>query len=62
MQALESSDTDEESAVAMKRLRPRASTKFRDLISKEDHKRELQLYGKKNYSPIMMIKQTFDIE
>jgi hypothetical protein len=64
VEALKSSDTEDDSAVALKRLRPRevkqasqtgGSLKFHELIEKEEKSREDQKYGKWKFSPIITL-------
>jgi hypothetical protein len=66
VQALESSDTEDESSFALKRLRPRdvmvsqekgRTLKFKDLIRMENHRIEKMKYENKNYSPVVILKK-----
>lgn len=56
VQALESSDTDEESSSAVKKLRPKNQHKVKEIVQEEDEKRQAQIYHNRNYSPIIIDK------
>ena len=67
VQALESSETEDESSFALKRLRPRdvmlsqekgKTLKFKDLIKMENQRIEKMKYENKNYSPVVIVKKT----
>ena len=67
VQALESSETEDESSFALKRLRPRdvmlsqekgKTLKFKDLIKMENQRIEKMKYENKNYSPVVIIKRS----
>jgi hypothetical protein len=67
VQALESSETEDESSFALKRLRPRdvmlsqekgKTLKFKDLIKMENQRIEKMKYENKNYSPVVIVKRT----
>ncbi len=67
MKALESSDTEDESSFALKRLRPRdimqyeekgKVLKFKDLIRRETERIEKMKYENKNYSPVKITLRT----
>jgi hypothetical protein len=66
VQALESSETEDESSFALKRLRPRdvmlsqekgKTLKFKDLIKMENQRIEKMKYENKNYSPVVIVKR-----
>ncbi len=65
VKALESSETEDESSFALKRLRPREileqegkgkSLKFKDLINRENHHTDQMKYENRNYKPVVIIK------
>ena len=67
VQALESSETEDESSFALKRLRPRdvmlsqekgKTLKFKDLIKMENQRIEKMKYENKNYSPVVIVKRS----
>ena len=66
MKALESSDTEDESSFALKRLRLRdvqqfeekgKTLKFKDLIRRENERIEKMKYENKNHSPVVILQR-----
>lgn len=58
VEALESSDTDDESAHALKRLRPKEKgVGFQEVIRREQQERESKLYKNRCFHPVMGTKK-----